>query len=115
MRQLIRNELQTGGLRLRPRIILYRTTAGFLADYDENLRRGGAFVNTRHALRVGASVRLTISLHRPALQATVEGRVDQVIPVGNGANEPPGMRVSFADSRPLAGLASQLRDQPAFG
>jgi len=94
------------------RLIRYRTVAAFLADYEANLSRGAAFLNTRRSLKVGTVLRLEISLRRPSLRAGLEGRVAHVRPFGNDTNEAPGMRVELFGGdrlRSLTLLAESLR------
>lgn len=71
----------------------YRSAAGLVADYRENLRRGRLFVNTRRPLPVGARVGLVLRLDPVRLRLSAQGRVVRMWPFGNELNDSPGMEV----------------------
>ncbi len=97
----------TRGTLALPRVLRYRSLAGFLADYDANLSRGSVFLNTRRQLPVGTPVRVVVSLRQPAIRARLEGRVSRIQRYGNGVNEAPGMQLDI--TRADASEATRLR------
>jgi len=79
-------------------VISYRSAAGLAADYEANLARGSLFVNTRHLLPVGATVRLVLVLSEPSFRVVLEGVVTKVRSFGNDLNDTPGMQVRLKKS-----------------
>ena len=78
-------------------LVAYKTVDGFITDWAVNISRGGIFINTRHPLNVGTTVKLIISLPDAPFPFDLVGRVTRVNEVNNPSNQVPGMGLEFLD------------------
>jgi uncharacterized protein (TIGR02266 family) len=78
-------------------LVAYKTVDGFITDWAVNISRGGVFINTRHPLNVGTTVKLIISLPDAPFPFDLVGRVTRVNEVNNPSNQVPGMGIEFLD------------------
>ena len=76
-------------------LVSYRTVDGFITDWATNIGKGGIFINTRHPLAVGTTVKLIISLPDQAFPFDLSGKVIRVNEYDNVTNQAPGMGVEF--------------------
>jgi uncharacterized protein (TIGR02266 family) len=78
-------------------LVAYKTVDGFITDWAVNISRGGIFINTRHPLGVGTTVKLIISLPDAPFPFDLVGRVTRVNEFNNPLNNVPGMGIEFLD------------------
>ena len=95
-------------------LVAYKTVDGFITDWAVNISRGGVFINTRHPLNVGTTVKLIISLPDAPFPFDLVGRVTRVNEVNNPSNQVPGMGIEFLDVDD-AGILADIDDPQAYG